>query len=156
MSKPIHTPGPIQYCGCGKCGYIHSQRAGRDVAVAMLAPPCGGSADAEDRFWESESYPVEERNANARLLAAAYNAFDSAAAKLGVNAVELAERMADGGIAELVEALIGIIRCFENVPQEASMGFDSPPEPASEWDMNAFIELQNARALIAKVKGGAT
>ena len=35
----------------------------------------------------------------------AYNAFDSAAKRLGVNAVELAERMADGGIAGLYSAL---------------------------------------------------
>jgi len=42
---------------------------------------------------------------NARLLIAAYNAFDSAARKLGVNAVELAERMADGELARLIEGV---------------------------------------------------
>ena len=42
---------------------------------------------------------------DARLLAAAYNAFDSAAQRLGLNAVEFAERMAEDGITELVDAL---------------------------------------------------
>jgi hypothetical protein len=48
---------------------------------------------------------TNQTNGNARLLAAAYNALDSAAKKMGVNAVLLAEAMADGGIAELVETL---------------------------------------------------
>lgn len=39
------------------------------------------------------------------LLAAAYNAFDSAAKRLGVNAVELAEAMQGGQIADFIRAL---------------------------------------------------
>jgi hypothetical protein len=39
------------------------------------------------------------------VLAAAYNAFDSAAKKLGVSAVELAEAIQDGQIADLIRAL---------------------------------------------------
>lgn len=46
----------------------------------------------------------EEQTDNARLLAAAYNAFDSAAKILGLNAVEMAERMEDGVLlAELLD-----------------------------------------------------
>lgn len=42
---------------------------------------------------------------NARLLCAARNAVVALAGRLGVNAVLLAERLADGGLVELVETL---------------------------------------------------
>jgi hypothetical protein len=147
MSQPVHTPGPST-TGTSEHEpdriYIYGEVGPNKprIAIVEFGLKCGQDIPAETE-------------GNARLLAAAYNAFDSAAKRLGCNAVELAERMADGAIAELVQALTGMIGCFENVPQEASMGFDSPPEPASEWDMNAFMELHHARALIAKVKGGA-
>lgn len=51
-----------------------------------------------------------ESEASARLFAAAYNAFDSAAKKLGVNAVELAEAMRDGGAG-------GTSQCDAHVPR---------------------------------------
>jgi hypothetical protein len=51
---------------------------------------------------------------SARAMRAAYNAFDSAAERLGCNAVELAERMSEGGIAELVESLNDVLSRFHS------------------------------------------
>lgn len=75
---------------------------------------------------------------NARLLAAAYNAFDSAAKKLGLNAVELAERMQDGEIASLVSAI-------EQLMWQVVNG-------TSVEQGNAAIE---ARAILTRVRGDA-
>ena len=82
MSKLIHTPGPCR-----------RHRNGAEIAVGkeIIALCCSTEA-------------------NGRLLAAAYNAFDSAARKLGCNAVEMAERMQGGGIADLVVAFESLRR----------------------------------------------
>jgi hypothetical protein len=93
MTKPIHTPGPAQL----PTGF---QLVKPDEHEGM---PLFSNGDPFDTI--AMVLPRKECNANARLLAAAYNAFDSAGKALGVNAVELAERMADGLIADLVEAL---------------------------------------------------
>lgn len=53
---------------------------------------------------------------------------------------------------KLLEALRWMVEQFQNTPQEASMGFDSPPEPASQWDYDAFQALFAARAAIAIAK----
>jgi len=76
----------------------------------------------------------------ARGMVAAYNAFDSAAQKLGVNAVELAERMANGGIAELVTAFEELVKC------QYSEG-----HPYGQFGLAATLRM--ARAAISKVKG---
>jgi len=89
MTQPIHTPGPVMPTRDDAIVAI-----GSDFYVAQIMA-ISPKISAETR---------ERETANARLLAAAYNAFDSAA-KLNINAVECAERMADGGISELVEAL---------------------------------------------------
>jgi hypothetical protein len=53
---------------------------------------------------------------------------------------------------ELLEALIGLVELVPE-PQLVSMGFDSPPEPATEYDHNLGYQLFLARTAIAKAKG---
>ena len=48
---------------------------------------------------------LAESAGNARLIAAAINAFVVAGRRLGINPVELAERMAAGGLADLAEVV---------------------------------------------------
>jgi hypothetical protein len=81
MSKPIHTAGPVEV---GQDGELYSYSKHQSVAMVLLS---------------------EEGEANARLLVASYNAFDSAAKKLGLNAVELAEAMQSGQLTDLLRAL---------------------------------------------------
>ena len=83
--------------------------------------------------------PRKECNANARLLAAAYNAFDSAAKKLGVNAVEFAERMQDGVLFDLIDAAQFAAETFEHSGCEKNV-----------------CPICLIRAILAKVNGGAS
>lgn len=106
MTQPIHTPfpwHPPHICDdstpCNCTSIVDEQYAGGICSVHVnngIALISEGGNDAP---------PIEEARANARLIYASAKAFDSAARKLGVNAVEFSERMADGGIAELVRAL---------------------------------------------------
>lgn len=109
MSQIVHTPGPLHVDGQN----ILANET--EVGIAKIYGNIG-----------------QPRETNARLLSAAYNAFDSTAKKLGINAVEFAERMQDGGIADLVMAL--------------------------EWYAKNMTDHLDAKALyaLAKVKGGAT
>lgn len=52
----------------------------------------------------------EEQGSNILLFVKAYNSFDSAASRLGISAVQLAEALQDGGIAELYESLAEMYR----------------------------------------------
>ena len=72
-----HTPGPVIATG----GTIQVDSPPHFIAIV-------GHARSRHRGPK----------ANARLLAAAYNAFDSAAKNLGINAVEFAERMQESGL----------------------------------------------------------
>jgi len=80
----------------------------------------------------------------AKTLAAAYNAFDSAAKKLGISAGEFAERMQAAQIADLVNAL-----------ERASFVL----RRVSEGDHNALKNALGvsiaADAILAQVKAGA-
>jgi hypothetical protein len=91
MSKPIHTPGPAD---------LLWEVDGHDPDNIILRSTHNGLNMGICEVFESE--------ANARLLAAGYNAFDSAAKKLNRNAVLLAEQMADNPDA-FAAALEGII-----------------------------------------------
>jgi hypothetical protein len=83
MIQPAHTPGPVVLDMLDD--ELYSSATNESIAALLLS---------------------KSGEANARLLAAAYNAFDSAARKLGCNAVELAERMQDGNLlTELLTAL---------------------------------------------------
>jgi len=126
-----HTPGPLFVQERrGRLEIRESVSPDQDLIATLEGVQPGIAAD----IW-----------ANACLLSAAYNAFDSAAKKLGVNAVELAESMADGGIAELVET----VQLFE----ESRTAFEHANDAAS--DMIYAEAVERSRGILAKVKGGA-
>jgi len=80
---------------------------------------------------------IEEGFANAKLFCAAFNAFDSAAFRLGISAVQLAEVLQDGRIAELVELL-----------QITSTNVDS-----DKMGMDQFCNLGKiSRTILAKIR----
>jgi hypothetical protein len=124
MSKPIHTPGPL--------GLLY---AARSISIVRE-----GFVETIARCEMESTRPLDETGANARLLAAAYNAFDSAAKKLGVNAVLLAEAMADGGIFDLIR--------FADKMQDYWANEKSPHHID---DLKATL-----RAVLTKVKEGAS
>ena len=76
-------------------------------------------------------------------LVHAANAFDCSARKFGINAAGFAERMADGGLAELVETLDYLLT--QTVDMDLKYGFT-----LSEGEADARAR---ALAIIAKVKG---
>ena len=104
-----------------------------------------------------------------RLLAAAYNAFDSAAKVLGCNAVELAERMADSGIADLIQAVRAAKEMsdwFMKHSRQAEHAFEELKQPLHETDgwkelvdsgYNGLMASYGSQfeQVLAKVKGGA-
>lgn len=51
-------------------------------------------------------------------------------------------------IRPIKEALYHMIECFKGIPQTASMGFDSPPEPATQWDYEAFSAIAFAQVAL--------
>ena len=60
---PDFTPGPWQYCGCGKCGFVHAPSSNVDVAKAF---------DNNDHDLHAEGVPSVSQSAkvaNARLIA---------------------------------------------------------------------------------------
>ena len=138
MSQPKHSPGPLDYhfYVSSVPRYTPGGSVIREEVEKwdLLAP--NGTAILSSfggRYWHS---------ANARLLTAAYNAIDSAAAKVGVNAIELAERMAGGDIADLITMVGDILVHWDRYDTEG-------PYP-----MDALIE--HARAIHEKVKGHAS
>ena len=127
MSQPIHTPGPVR-----------------------VFSPLGRPEIVTDRATAHEKQSVVTQfgqpsaDSNARFIAASYNAFDSAARRLAINAVEFSERMADGGIAELLEALDYLLE--QTVDMDLKYGI-----LLTEGEEDARAK---ALAIIAKVKGG--
>ena len=83
-------------------------------------------------------------DANARLLAAAYNAFDSTAKKLGINAVEFAERMQDGEITTMAECLKNVLSRFHSCIADGNGKIKGDEEA-----------MARAGQILDKVKGGA-
>lgn len=94
------TPGPWQIFA----GYGHE----------YIYDPDGRTEYASDSIavaYQNSRTDKATSKANARLIVAASNAMQSAAAGLGVDPVELAEALANGGVAELVECLTGCTSC---------------------------------------------
>jgi hypothetical protein len=123
MSQPIHTPGPV---------HLHQYTSQGDKLVSI---------DAKHRHITLHTLELPEDHDNARLLAAAYNAFDSAGKRLALNAVELAERMQNGGVADLIEALMVLLGQVET---EALLFPEVIPQ---------YSAIGIARAALVKVKG---
>lgn len=87
---PTYTASPL-IPGI-KAGETETLVAGGVIIAEALPTDCG----------------EEEFKGNSRLFPAAFNAFTSSAERLNLNAVELAERMQDGGIANLAAKLYQI------------------------------------------------
>jgi hypothetical protein len=116
--------------------------------------------NADDRHWHKKTScghhhansikkAVDYARLDQRLTNAAYNAFDSAAKKLGVNAVLLAEGLQNGGIAELIGALE---QAREHIDGEIDVVDGDYGVPAPNKAMSLAQEID---AALAKVKGGA-
>jgi hypothetical protein len=118
MTQPLHTPGPLRIERCKSGGWRHYIKGATENPEFVIA---------------------ETDEDHCRLLAAAYNAFDSAARKLGCNAVELAERMQDGELAELIEAA----RAFLH---DHDLGF---------YGEEAHTTATRLKEALPQVKGGA-
>jgi uncharacterized protein (DUF2235 family) len=156
VTQPIHTPGELS---------LYRGRKERDASAVFLK---AGSEFVGKVYGHETSKETAE--ANARLLAAAYNAFDSAGRKLGLNAVQLAERMADGGLADLIQAVRAAKEMsdwFMKHSRQADHAFSELKQPLHEtagWKelvdsgyngLMASYHGQFEEAL-AKVKGGAS
>src|ERR1700722_14273093 len=103
MSKPIHTPGPVD---------LLWEVEGHDPDNIILRSTHNGLNMGICEVFESE--------ANAKLLRAAYNAFDSAARKLGCNAIQLAEAMQEGALlAEVLDNADAILYHTPHLDKEA-------------------------------------
>jgi hypothetical protein len=127
-----HTPGPV-ICRGYKIVCRHSRLAKgeHDVTGRQIAEISGlGILNAD------------VQTATTRLFTAGYNAFDSTAQRLRINAVQLAERMQDGEIAAMLEALEAIKAWWTLTP-----GF-----LAGEDDMPAGI-FDAMISIIAKARG---
>jgi hypothetical protein len=68
--------------------------------------------------------------------------------------IPIVEREIDAEVKGLLEALENLVKACPE-PQIVSMGFDSPPEPASEHDYYLGQALYEARAAIANARGSA-
>jgi hypothetical protein len=132
-----HTPGPLEFLEAGRT------EEGFNRGQPLTITEVGGARNDVANLYSADDATVsitrEEAIGNARLLAAAYNAFDSAARALNVNAVELAERMHDGGLAEL-------IKCLEQMTEFYVDDYS---------DRDISKPVKRARAILAETKGGA-
>ena len=130
--KLQHTPGPVIRRGHKiVCRHSRLAKGEDDVTGRQIAEISGlGIANAE------------VQTATARLFAAGYNAFDSAARRLGIDTVQFAERMQDGEIAAMLETLEAIKAWWMFTP-----GF-----LAGEDDMPAEI-FDAMISVIAKARG---
>ena len=85
----------------------------------------------------------EEEERCAKFITAACNAFDSAATKLGLNASDLAECVANAGLAELLESLAGVADDLRHLVKRM--------DDVSHYQRS----LRRAMSIIARVKGDA-
>jgi len=130
MSHSIHLPGPLRAV---------SPQAGTLLKARILGPTHkdGGEYAALCELRDPEV---------ARLMVAAYNAFDSAAKRLGINAVEFAERMQEGGLAELAESHEELLADID--------GLKSDFDICREISRSSYA--RRSRAILSRVKGSAS
>jgi hypothetical protein len=129
MNRPIHTPGPVRVFSA----------LGRPEIVTDR-PTAYETQDIVTQFAQPNA------DSNARLVSAAYNAFDSAARKLGINAVEFAERMRDGGLAELAESHGELLADIDGLKSDFAI--------CREISRSSYA--RRSRVILARVKGAAT
>jgi hypothetical protein len=139
-----HTPGPVIRRGHKiVCGHSPLAKGEHDLTGRQIAEISGlGIAD------------TDVQTATTRLFAAGYNAFDSAAQRLRINAVQLAEAMQDSGIAAMLGALEDLLGDRPDVQggicqhcgRDYIDGFLEGACPSDDCPAN------RARALIAKTR----
>ena len=95
--------------------------------------------------YDENGNGTDEAMVNVRIICASVNAFARAASRLGIGAVELAERLEDGGLAELVEAHEELLADID--------GLSSDFEICRE--ISGSSPAKRSRAILAKVKEGA-
>ena len=136
MTQPIHTPSNWIF-GQSKSYItaIYSTDKRRKDPICFMGME---TSDGGDDFKNSKEH--------ARLICAAVNGVRAAAAKLGCNAVELAERMQRGGISELVESLTEILADAEGYARTHGTGISAGNRIRQRCD--------RSRAILAKVKAG--
>jgi hypothetical protein len=148
MTEQKHTPGPVIITGrsiwCADhpiAEIVRGEWGDEYPAIRQTGPSLECSYEACMEKIVYGTVVPEVSDANARLLAASYNAFDSAAKRLNVNAVDLAERMHDGGIYHLLIQLKNAERFIA--------GFEG-----DELQEGVNHLLSSIRIEIAKVEGG--
>ena len=139
-----HTRGPV-HTAFGD-GYGEADiRVSGDQTALFRSPHIIARCHLPERL--DKTYDILQAEANARLFAAAYNAFDSSAAKLELNTIEFAENLCDGGIAQLLTSL------EECVDEIAAWRRWAKPGEGPEKPILTTTVLHNARGTIAKARG---
>lgn len=94
----------------------------------ILGPRDKARHNQHDETWEmcrieNDGFPehAEADEYNSRLIPASVNAIRLAAARLGTDPLTLAERLEDGGIADVVEALSEMVRTTDD-PDNGDLG----------------------------------
>ena len=125
-----HTPGLIRISleesrnGCHKVQL--SPQDSRSLAIAYA--------------WGLDAQQVRK---DAQFIRDSWNAIASAAARLGIPALELAERLADGGIASLIEAITS---------SQDVLGHHLPPDGINEdQTINGLLAILDHRDLVVLV-----
>lgn len=100
---------------------LRDDRAGANVAPRVA---CVYTDNADQPQWE----------ADARLLAAAYNAFDSAGRQMREDAAELAYSLRNGGLACLIDLAQRAVQRDPELADELDeiMGWNQPDEDGEE------------------------
>jgi hypothetical protein len=139
-----HTPGPVIRRGHTIiCRHSRLAKGEHDFTGRQIAVISGLGIVNTDI-----------QTATARLFAAGYNDFDSAAQRLRINAVQLAEAMQDGGIATMLRALEDLLGDRPDMQggicQHCGMDYiDDFLEGACQGD---DCPANRARALIVKTR----
>lgn len=97
-AKPLPTPGRLK-TGDFSCDIFSDK--GEVIGATMHKMQKGETWKLSGNIKAS----IPEAQANAAFIASSWNAMKSAAQRLKVRPDDLAEALADGGIAEMVEAL---------------------------------------------------
>ena len=139
-----HTPGPVAVASATML-YAAGEAGDTFIVHEITAPYGANPEDFQTLAFMPES---EVSEANGRLFAAGFNAFTTGAKKLGLNAMEFAERMQDGEMAELLYDLVDATNRLESC-----IGSDCECDNTHEQNTTVCCLCQY-RSTIAKARGG--
>lgn len=108
-AKPLPTPGRLKI-GDFSCDIFSDK--GEVIGATMHKMQKGEIWKLSGNIKAS----IPEAQANAAFIIASWNAMQSAAKRLSMRPDDLAEALADGGIAEMVEALRNLASIEDNTP----------------------------------------